>query len=346
MIHRTTVPLLAIAVIAAATFDPNVTRGQESKVKDPVSQYALDLRARKATEDDFSDKTKTYGVEIYSDEQTGNGLYISETGSLAAVPSKNFKTGLASKAPLHRQGLSLNARPGGENSWDKAKKFGIEVSRDDVQGNQIYITQNGQVAVAPAADANTGKVEGKVKNPAFKYGMNLKVRKAGEKDWDKAKKVGVEVYLDENNGTTVYISETGSIAIIGPKAMGTATKDKDPMHQHGLEVSVRKTGEKGFTKDTKRVGAEVYQDNRNGAILYVTEAGNIAVVPGKVAKATGGDGKAKDVTYTHAFEVKVRKGGETDLDKAGKISVEVYKDENNGCILYISEQGQISAVVG
>jgi len=342
MTHR--LPLLALAVIAAASVPPSDSRAQE-KVKDPVSQYAVDLRARKSTEADFGKDTRKYGVEIYQDGENSNGIYLSETGSIAVVPAKGFKSG-DSKDPVWRHGLNLQARPAGEKEWDKAKKFGLEIFRDDVNGNQVYVNENGQLASAATGDVNDPKVEGKPKNAIFKHAMDLKVRKAGDKDWDKAKRFGIEAYTDENNGTTVYVSETGSVAIVGAKAGGEA-KGTDPAYQHGLELSVRKVGEKGFGKDTKKVGIEVYMDHKNGAVIYVTEAGNIAVVPGKSAKASAGDGKAKDPKYTHAFEVAVRKAGENKFGpETKKVSVEVYKDENNGVAIYISDSGEIAAVAG
>ncbi len=342
MTHR--IPLLALAVIAAACLSQRESRAQE-KVKDPVSQYAVDLRARKSTEPEFGKDTRKYGVEIYQDGENSNGIYLSETGSIAVVPAKGFKSG-DSKDPLWRHGLNLQARPAGEDQWDKAKKFGLEVFRDDVNGNQVYVNENGQLSVAASAEVNDAAVMGKPKNATFKHAMNLKVRKAGEKDWDKAKKFGVEVYADENNGTTVYISENGSIAIVGAKATGDG-KGKDPAYQHGLELSVRKVGEKGFTKDTRKIGIEVYQDHKNGALIYITEAGNIGVIPGKSAKASEGGGKAKDPKYTHAFEVQVRKAGENKFGpETKKVSCEVYKDENNGMVVYISDSGEIAVVPG
>jgi hypothetical protein len=54
--------------------------------------------------------------------------------------------------------------------------------------------------------------------PEWKHGMELRVRKAGEPDFNKeTKKVGIEVFQDKNNGNLIYISETGSIAVIAGK---------------------------------------------------------------------------------------------------------------------------------
>ncbi len=60
--------------------------------------------------------------------------------------------------------------------------------------------------------------QGAAKAPEWKHGMELRVRKAGEPDFNKeTKKYGIEVFRDENNGNLIYISETGSIAVIAGK---------------------------------------------------------------------------------------------------------------------------------
>ena len=51
--------------------------------------------------------------------------------------------------------------------------------------------------------------------------MDLKVRKAGEKEFTKTtQKYGVEVFVDPNTGKLAYISETGSLAVLSGSATG------------------------------------------------------------------------------------------------------------------------------
>jgi hypothetical protein len=53
------------------------------------------------------------------------------------------------------------------------------------------------------------------KKPTWSHGLLLRVRKADEPDFNKdTKKIGVEVFADENNGNLIYISETGDIAVV------------------------------------------------------------------------------------------------------------------------------------
>jgi hypothetical protein len=62
-----------------------------------------------------------------------------------------------------------------------------------------------------------GAQPAETKGPKWLHGLDFKVRKGGESEWKEARKYGVEVFRDENTGNLVYISETGSIAVISGK---------------------------------------------------------------------------------------------------------------------------------
>jgi hypothetical protein len=342
MSHRMLVPVLGLSLILTANM---ALPAQEGKVKDPESKHGLSLKARKATEEEFNKDTRRFGIEVYLDQNNGNGLYLSDNGSIASVPAKLFKAGDGKgKEPLWRHGLKLTARPAGEKEWDRGRKFGLEVYLDETTSNLVYINESGDIDVISGTVANDQAIKGKPKNPTWKHSWDLKVRKAGEKDFNKdTKKIGVEVFRDENNGNLVYISETGSFAAVAGKQVDKDDSGKDIVWQHGLELSVRKAGEKEFTKDTKKYGLEVFLDGNNGSLIYITEAGNIAVVPGKLVRPT--DGKSKGPELKHAMDLQVRKAGDKDFTKESKkYGVEAYVDENNGNLIYISETGDITVV--
>src|SRR4051812_38886832 len=133
MIRLTGTSLLALAVLALGGFE---SRAQDGKPKDPISQYAMDLRCRKSTEEDFGKDTRKYGVEIYADGNTSDGIYVTETGAVGVIGSKSFKAGDGKGKELAwRHGLTLTARKAGEKDWDKGKKFGVEIFRDENNGN-------------------------------------------------------------------------------------------------------------------------------------------------------------------------------------------------------------------
>jgi hypothetical protein len=61
---------------------------QGGQVKGPKWQYGLGLQVRNGKEDNFSKDTKKFGVEVFRDENNGNLIYMTETGSIAVVPAK------------------------------------------------------------------------------------------------------------------------------------------------------------------------------------------------------------------------------------------------------------------
>ena len=56
---------------------------------------------------------------------------------------------------------------------------------------------------------------------------------------------------------------------------------KAPKWQYGLSFQVRAAAEQSFTAATKKHGVEVYRDENNNNLIYISETGSIAVVPGK-----------------------------------------------------------------
>jgi hypothetical protein len=74
----------------------------------------------------------------------------------------------------------------------------------------------------------------------------------------------------------------GGVAMqILPAAHAQDKENKKPKWVHGMNLSVRKADEPYLGKDTKKVGVEVFRDEYNGNLIYVSDAGSIAVVPAK-----------------------------------------------------------------
>ncbi len=62
------------------------------------------------------------------------------------------------------------------------------------------------------------QAQGEIRAPNWKYGINVRVRKGQETDFtNETRKIGIEVYRDENNGNLLYISETGASAVVPNK---------------------------------------------------------------------------------------------------------------------------------
>jgi len=341
MSKRVVLPLAGLALVLTTGL---AVRAQDSK--DPEIKYALDLRARKASETEFSKTTKKYGVEIYIDGHNSNAIYLSEAGALSVIPSKQYK-GPAAKAkvkdPSWKHGLRLNVRKAGEKDWDKSRAVGFDVHKDENAGGLVYINESGYVGTVPSGVVVDKAEKDKVKAPKWQHAMELRVRKAGEADFTKdTRKLAVEVFKDENNGNLVYVTQTGYFAVVPGKHLDKEGKG-DPEHKQGLELTVRKAGEKDVTKDTKKFGVEVFVDPKTGCQIYIAETGAISVLGPSVAKIA--TDKA-DPEFKHAMDLSVRKAGEKDWDKAKKFGVEVYAEKTTGNTIYIAETGDIAVVSG
>lgn len=265
---------------------------------------------------------------------------------LVAVALPMLGLGLASlmaadtKGVDWKHGLNFQVRRAGESEFtDKTPKFGAEIFLDKDLNKLVYISETSSISLGSAAKIGEGQ---DVKAPKLFHALEVRVRAPNESSFDKARKYSSEVFKDVNTDTLVYISEIGSLAATPAAGISVPEKIKDPVWFHGLEVKVRKVGEKEFNDKTKKVSLEVYKDENTNRLFYITDAGRIAVVPaGSTTKAE----EVKSPTWFHAFEVKVRKADEKQFSKDTRTySVEVYKDPNANTLLYVCETGDIAVV--
>jgi hypothetical protein len=251
--------------------------GPIAKSEGPKWLTGLDLPARKAGEKAFTKATKIHSMEVFRDPNTGNWLYITEKGSIAATTAKS--TPAAGAAPpkwIHS--VDLSVRKGGVKEWKGAAKYGVEVYRDSNTGLLIFISETGSIAVAP----ETVTVKGDGKAPDWLHGLDLSCRKHDEKAFtDATRKYGVEVFNDTTTGQLIFICETGAITVApaGKDLKAPTANVKEPRWTHGLNVKARKHGEKDFSDKTTVYGAEVFRDENVGAMLFVCETGAIAAAP-------------------------------------------------------------------
>ncbi len=167
------------------------------------------------------------------------------------------------------------ARKAGEKEFTGTTKgYGIEVFRDKNNGNLVYITDVGTVAVLTGATS----LGDRVKRPEWKHAMLLRVRRGGDTDFnDKTPKLGLEVFLDANTGKQVYISETGGIAV--PAAVQSPSTGKAPGWKYGLDLRARRAGEVEFTGSAKRYGVEVFLDENTASLIYICDTGSVSDLP-------------------------------------------------------------------
>ena len=92
MSKRVQIPLVGLACLLLGTFLaphlPFVRAQGENKVKAPTWLHGFNVKSRKSDQYDFNKDTKKYGIEVYKDEENGNLIYVSETGSIAVLPGK------------------------------------------------------------------------------------------------------------------------------------------------------------------------------------------------------------------------------------------------------------------
>jgi hypothetical protein len=141
-------------------------------------------------------------------------MLVVENGNIAVLPSAQAAKLQKGKTPDWSHAMEIKCRKAGEEAWKDAKKWGIEVFKDDNTGMLVYIAESGSIALAQAPAGF--KAPEKSKEPVWSHGIELKCRKPDE-TWKEAKKFGLEVFKDENTGNTLYITETGSITVVPGK---------------------------------------------------------------------------------------------------------------------------------
>jgi hypothetical protein len=246
--------------------------------KAPGWVYGLDLKARKAGEDMFSDKTKTYGLEVFFDTNSNSWIYIVENGNFAVAPGKAATVSKPENCTwLHS--FDLKCRKGGQKAWDKDTPiYGLEIYQDTNNNNLIYISDTGAIAVLPWAD-RISKSDGK--GPEWLHGQDLQSREYGQPNFnEKTKKYGIEIFKDGNNNNVIFLCETGHIAVVtGDKSAAAPTKEpKDAKFKHGLDLSCRKAGEDAFGTKTPTYSIEIYDEPNTNTSLYLSQTGAITGV--------------------------------------------------------------------
>ena len=82
-------------------------------------------------------------------------------------------------------------------------------------------------------------------------------------------------------GAACFVAGVMAVATFSNLSAQPAGEPKGPKWSHGMSVKVRKANEPDFNDKTGKVGIEVFRDENNGNLIYVSESGSIAVVPGK-----------------------------------------------------------------
>lgn len=258
----------------------------------------------------------------------------------AAALLDGLRSVQAPAKPQWEYAYNLKCRNSEQTQFDKeVRTFGVEIYHEN-KDRALYLTETGMVAVGSAANVKKNKPP---LPPTWLHKLDANVRPSGFEP--PLKKFGMEVFRDEQNGHWMYICETGALAALpGAGDFKPAKAAKNAVWLHGLDLMVRKADEKGFDKDTRVWGVEVFRDANNGHLVYIGESGMFAIVPGP----EGGAAPTKDPkgpVWLYSFELKVPKAVPPQVAFA-TFGVEVYRDENNGNLIYATEAGGLAVVRG
>jgi hypothetical protein len=174
------------------------------------------------------------------------------------------------------------------------------------------------------------------------YRLDLPTRQPAEKHISQTTpNLALHVFLDREGARLVYVGDEGkALAVAKAREAGADQGNKAPQPLYRLLLPVRGWDDKPFGKDTPRVSVEVYRDENNGNLIYVSHARSLAVVTG--VKAPGK--AAPEPRWLDRLRLKVRPAGEFNPLKLRQCNVEVYRDEHTGCLVYAADNGSLAVV--
>jgi hypothetical protein len=125
----------------------------------------------------------------------------------------------------------------------------------------------------------------------------------------------------------------GSLLLTVPP-VSAADKDVEAEKLYRLSLRVREADQKDFGRT---VAIDVFHDKAAKRLYYVGDGGKaLASVPG-TARGT------KEPTWLYRLTLPVRRWDDRDFVKASpRVGVEVYRDDNAGQLVYISDHGSIA----
>lgn len=225
--------------------------------------------------------------------------------------------------PAWAYGHDLPVRGGGASDFAAAKSVGVEVYRDAAAGALVAVTHAGGLAVTAADGPPAGGI-------AWLFAHDYPTGKGT---------LGVEGFKDAGSGKLLCVSQAGMVAFAPPPA-ATAPAGKAPTRRHAVVLKVRNPTETDFGPQTAGFEVDCAADPATGGLVYTTAAGRLAAAPAPAGPAPE---ESKPPVALYGLTVKARQTGEAAFGPATKaFGVEVFRDENTGGLLYVSETGSIA----
>jgi hypothetical protein len=194
------------------------------------------------------------------------------------------------------------------------------------------------VATHPAAAPSETEAR-----PEKLFRLELRARKPTEEEFTRDNRnLVVQVCLDREAGRLFYSADEGKALAVAPAGKDPAKHtDKAARSLYRLLLPVRGWDDKTFGPDTPKVAVEVYRDENNGNLVYISDAGALAVVAGVKAAA---DKPAREPKWLDRLPLRVRQRGDDFAFSTLRCNVEVYRDENSGCVVYVADNGSLAVV--
>jgi hypothetical protein len=249
--------------------------------------------------------------------------------------------GQSEVSPNKKYRLDLPARKASEDRFTRdTRTFSADVFADQTTRRLFYVREgNKSLAVLDGQRV----AEREFVSPKWLRRFVLQARKWDEEEFGKAtRKIGVEVYRDENTSNLVYVSETGSLAVV-PESPGQGKQVAEPMWLYRLELALRKSGE-DFSRPTRRCNVEIYRHEPTGHLIYLADNGNLAVLE---ARSSRSGPKATPARWSHGLDLRARKPDQREFrPDTPRVGVEVYDDDNSQATVCVSETFSLAVVPG
>jgi hypothetical protein len=121
-----------------------------------------------------------------------------------------------------------------------------------------------------------------------------------------------------------------------------AQKPKELEWSHAFDLAVRRFGEAEFTKETQKIGVEVFKDDNNSLAVYVSEKGGLAIAQGFQNLRPPAGGKGPE--WLTGLDLPSRRAGQKEFTKETKVhSLEIFRDPNLDNWLFVTEQADLAS---
>jgi hypothetical protein len=239
--------------------------------------------------------------------------------------------------------LSLRVLEPSEKEFHPERTVPISVFLERQAGRLIYVGKDGNaLAVAPVGKTAAGRWP---RAPVWSHSLELAVRGWDEKEFGpNTRKIGIEVYRDDNSGYLLYVAHTGSFAVVPVPKAEAPRRPRVPEWLDRLVLRVRRSGESEFTPVVPRIGVEVYHDANTGCVVYAAESGSLAVAS---LKATGAGKESREPVWSHGLILKARTLDEERFGpETARVGLEVFLDGNRDASVYITETFRLAVRPG